>query len=189
MSATVRQMRSRTYAAALCALVVAIVIAGCGSSSSGVTPAAYVSTICKAVGPFEKSVASRESALNPTAIKSPAEGRTALVGFLTGVAADTQKTLSVLKSAGNPNVTRGKAIQSAIVGAFTRLESAMTAGARSAQALPTSSASAFQTGATKLGTTVRTSLAGVGKSLSNLKSPKLEKAATKAPACKSIASG
>jgi hypothetical protein len=179
-------MLPRRTAAALCALAAVIAIAGCGSSSSGVTPTAYVSAICKAVGPFEKDVATRESALNPSSIKSAAQGKTALIGFLQGVAGDTQHTLAQLKSAGTPNVTNGKKIQGAIVSAFTRLESSMKTGATTAQSLPTSSAKAFQTGATQLSTTIRSSLTGVGSSLQSLRSAKLEKAATKSAACKSI---
>lgn len=181
-------MRSRRYAAALCALAVAIVLAGCGGGSSGVTPTAYVTSICKAVGPFETSVTKREQTLDPTAIKNATQGKQALITFLDGVASDTAGTLTALKSAGNPTVPNGKKIQSGIVTAFTHLESAMKTGARSAQSLPTSSPKAFQKAATQLGYSVRSSLAGVGSSLGSLRSPKLEKAAAKAPACKSITS-
>ncbi len=182
-------MRARTYTAALCALVVAIVIAGCGGGSSTVTPTAYVTTLCKAIGPFEKNFASRERTLDPTAKNTPAERRTALISFLNGVSGDMQRTVSTLKSAGNPDVADGKKIQSAIVAAFARLESVMKSGARQAQSLPTDSATAFETAATKLGRAVQTSLAGIGTSLASLRSPKLEKAAAKVPACKTITSG
>jgi hypothetical protein len=181
-------MLARKSAAAIGVLATTVGFAGCGggSSSSGVTAAAYVKSVCNAVGPFEKDVTARSSALNPTSIKSPAEGKTALQGFLTAVAGDTDKALSQLKSAGKPSVTNGKQIEAAIVQAFTQLDSAMKKAATSANSLPTTSATAFQAAATTLGTTVRTSMSGIGSSLSGLKSPELQKAAAKEPACSTL---
>lgn len=150
------------------------------------TPAAYVKAICSAVGPFEKDVQAKSSALDLSSIKSAAEGKTALQGFLKAIAADSTKAVNQLKAAGNPDVTNGKAIQAAIVGAFAKLDSAMHQAASSADNLPTGSAAAFRTAANALGKTVSTSMNGIGGSLNGLKSQALEKAAAADPTCKSI---
>lgn len=171
------------------ALVVmaAVVLAGCGSSSSsGVSPAAYVKSICSAIGPFEKDVQSRSSALNLSSLTSAAQGKSALHNFLNAVVSDTDAAVSKLKAAGTPNVKNGKAISTGIVSAFTQLRTALAGAASQASSLPTGSPAAFKTAAEKLGTDVRSSMSSIGASLGNLKSADLEKAAAKEPACKSL---
>ncbi len=179
-------MLLRRSAATLGVLAATVGFAGCGSSSSGVSAGTYVKAVCNAVGPFEKDVASRSGALNPSTIKSPTQGKTALQGFLTAVASDTDRALGQLQSAGSPNVANGQKIESAIVGAFAQLDHAMKAAAGQANSLPTTSPTAFQTAATTLGTTVRNSMNGIGSSLTGLRSSELEKAAAKEPACSSL---
>jgi len=171
----------------LAAVAVSISLAACGGSgSSGVTPAAYVKSICEAIGPFEKTVQSRSQALNLSKPQSPAEGKKALEGFLTQVASDTDQAVTKLKAAGTPNVANGKEVSQAIVSAFTQLKTALTAAAGKAGSLPTASAAAFKAGAQALGASVQTSIGGIGSSLGNLKSPDLENAAKKEPACQTL---
>jgi hypothetical protein len=173
------------------AILAALVLAGCGSSgSSDVTAAAYVKSICSAVAPFEKDVLTRSSALNLTAVKSPAQGKQALSSFLSAIATDTDGAVSKLQSAGTPKVSNGKQISSAILSAFSQLKTAMHKAASQSKALPTSTTKAFQTGATTLGNNVRTAMTSIGQNLqsSTLKSSELQKAAQKEPACKSIGS-
>ncbi len=165
-----------------------LMLAGCGGggSSSGVSPASYVKGICSSIGPYEKDVAARSSALNLSAITNVADGKKALVGFLNAMVSDTDKALSQLKAAGTPNVNNGKAIASGIVGAFTKLRSALSTAAGQANSLPTASPDAFKTAATSLGTTVRDSISSIGGSLNGLKSQALEQAAAKDPTCTSL---
>src|SRR5437870_4765792 len=99
-------------------LVVTVVLAGCGGSSGssgGVSASSYVKSICGAIGPFEKDVQSRSSALNVSSIKNASQGKTALVGFLNAMVTDTDKAVSQLKAAGTPSVKNGKAIAGAVV--------------------------------------------------------------------------
>jgi hypothetical protein len=173
--------------AAACAIAIAAGLAACGgSSSSGTTPAAYVKSICQAIGPFQKTVQQRSTALNLSNIKSPADGKKALQDFLNQVAADADKAVTQLKAAGTPSVDNGKKVSAAIVGAFTQLKAALQKAATQAGNLPTTSATAFQSAARSLGSTVQSSMSGIGGSLSNLKSPELEAAAKKEPACTSL---
>jgi uncharacterized phage infection (PIP) family protein YhgE len=173
------------------ALAAVFALAACGgSSSSTVTPAAYVHAVCQAVGPFESDVVKKSAALNLSNINSPAQGKTALQGFLTSVSNDTKQALNKLKAAGTPNVKNGKQIANAISGAFAQLDTTMTGAVKQAQALPVNNVTAFKAGAQKLGTTVRTSMSNIGTNLSSgtLKSPQLEQAAAKDGTCKSLSS-
>jgi hypothetical protein len=175
---------------ALVALALTVVLAGCGSSgSSKVSPATYVKSVCSAIGPFEKQVQSRSSALNLSSIKSAAEGKAALHDFLSAVASDTDHAVSQLKAAGVPDVSNGKAISTGIVSAFTQVKTALTAAAGRTSSLPTANPQAFKTAAASLGAGVQASMSKIGTSLGSLKSPTLEAAAAKEPTCKSIGSG
>lgn len=164
-------------------------LGGCGSSSAGsdtVTPAAYVTAICKSVGPFETDIATRSSALNSVSINNPAQGKQALEAFLNAASRDTNRAVSQLKAAGSPNVANGKPLASQIVSVFSRLNQALGLAARQAQNLPTSSTSAFRSAAQRLGGSVRNSMTSIGQGLSGLRSAKLEQAAAKDPACQTI---
>jgi hypothetical protein len=180
-------MLFRKSLAAACAIAIAAGLAACGgSSSSGTSPAAYVKSICQAIGPFEKTVQQRSSQLNLSNIKSAADGKNALQNFLNQVAADTDKAVTKLKAAGTPSVSNGKQVSAAIVGAFTQLKAALQKAASQAGNLPTTSATAFQAAAQTLGSSVQSSMSGISGSLGNLKSPDLESAAKKEPACTSL---
>jgi hypothetical protein len=173
----------------LAASAIVAVLAGCGSSgSSGVAPAAYVKSVCNAVAPFEKDVVSRSSALDQSTLSNATAGKKALQAFLNAVAADTGHALDQLKAAGTPNVKNGKAISNAIVSAFTQLKATMNRAVTQSNSLPTDSPTAFKTAANQLGANVRNSMSSIGASLTSsaLKSPELEKAAAKEPACKSL---
>lgn len=168
----------------MCAAAVAIAIAvgGCGSSS-GVSAASYVSSVCKAVGPFAKEVSSRagalSSALSGSAFKSPAQGKALLTGFLGAIASESDRALAQIKAAGTPNVPNGKEIAGRLVSVFARLDRAIKTADHQAASLPTSSAAAFRAAAAILGSSVQSSVSGIGSGLSNLRSPQLEKAAAK----------
>jgi hypothetical protein len=181
-------MRFRNIFSGLALIGTIVLLAGCGgaSSSSGVTPTAYVKSICSAIGPFEKDVESRSGALNVATIQSATQGKTALIGFLNAIAADSHTALSQLKSAGAPNVSGGRKIASAVVSAFGQLDTALGKAATQAKALPTSTPAAFKSAANSLSTSVKNSVSGIGASLGGLKSPTLQKAASKEPACKGV---
>jgi hypothetical protein len=182
-------MVGRWTAGLFAVLAISVTLAACGGSS-GVAPATYVKSICQAIGPFEKTVQSRSKELqNASGLKSPEQGKQALQGFLSAVVADTDKALTKLKAAGTPAVSNGKKVSTAIVAAFAELKGALQKAATAAGSLPTTSASAFSGAAQQLGSSVQSSLGGIGSSLSNLKSSDLENAAKKEPACQTLSSG
>lgn len=175
--------RKRNIFAVLASL---LVIAGCGSSSSGVSANSYVKSVCEAIKPFVTDIQARSNSLNLTSLSSPAQGKQALEGFMTAAVADSQKAVDQLKAAGVPNVNNGKNISSALVDAFAKVKSALSAAQSQAAALPTGSVAAFRTAGQSLATAIRASFASIGAGLGGLKSAELSKAAKSTPACQSI---
>jgi hypothetical protein len=166
-----------------------VVLAGCGSSSSssGVSPSAYVKSVCTAVGSFRKEIQDKSTSLSATSLANPHQGKAALQAFVSASASGADDAVSKLKDAGSPNIAHGKSISSSIVGAFTQLSSGFKQTESSVNALSTSSAAAFKSGAQSVYTNLRTSLSGLLTGLSGLNSPALQQAAKKEPACQTLA--
>ncbi len=182
-------LRSRKISAVFSVLAASAAFVGCGgSSSSGKSPEAYVKAVCQAIGPFQKDVQAKSSALDVSNLTSPAAGKTALEGFMSAVVADTEQAVNKLKAAGTPNISNGKTISTAIVSAFNQLKTALQQAQSQTSSLPTNSAAAFKAAAQTLGASIRTSVGAIGASLSGLKSPALEKAAKSVPECQSLGS-
>jgi hypothetical protein len=170
-------------------MMVTLAVSACGSSSSsssGVSAASYVKSVCTAVRSWATDIAARSNALNVATIKNAPQGKTAIEGFFDAAVTDTTTVVTQLKSAGTPNVTNGKQISAALVSSFGQIESALTTGRSKAAALPTSSPTAFKSAGQSLASSVRSSLSNIGSSLNGLKSADLQAAAKKEPACSSV---
>ena len=176
---------------ALAIAIGAVALAACGASSpSGVSPASWVRSVCGAVGPFRQDVVSRSSTLDLATFKNAAQSKRALEQFLEAVQADATSALHKLRGAGTPSVANGKAIGAAVVDAFARVQGTMRGAVGQARALPTSSPAALRSAARALGLEVRSSLSSFPSlSSSALRSPQIDQAAGKEPACKSISTG
>lgn len=176
---------------AILTVVVTVVLAGCGGSSgsSGPSASTWVASVCNAVVPFQRDLQTRGGALQSSTAKNVTQVKQALQSFMTALVADANAAVSHLSAAGTPNVTDGKTISTALVNAFTTLRDAFVKAQGQVNALPTSSATAFQSAAQGVLVTIRSSVSGLGPSLSGLKSPALDKAAKATPACSSITSG
>jgi hypothetical protein len=173
------------------AAVLVCALPGCGGSSGSkkVSAATYVKSVCSAIGPFEKDVQSRSSALNVDAGGNISQRKKQFQDFFVAIAGDVGNAVSKLKAVGQPDVSNGKAIAAGIVNAFQQVHSTFSTGASRAAALPTSSDQAFKKAAGQLVVSVQSSVSGIGSSLGKLKSSELESAAAKDPTCKSLASG
>ena len=169
--------------------MVTLAISACGSSSSSsseVSAASYVKSVCTAVRTWATDIGNRSNALNVATIKNAAQGKTAIQGFFDAAVTDTSTVVSQLKTAGTPNVNNGKTISSALVSSFVQIESALSKGKTQADALPTNNPQAFKAAGQTLANSVRSSLANIGSSLNGLKSPELQTAAKKEPACATV---
>jgi hypothetical protein len=166
-------------------LIVLLLCAGCGSSgSSKVTAGSYVKSVCSAISPLESDVVNRSSALNNSSASNATDAKKTLQGFLNAIEQDSENAVSRIRSAGTPDISGGKTVAGAIVRTFSELRDAMKVAVTKSQALPTSSASSFNSAAQALTTSVRGSLNNIDAS--GLSNPELEKAASKEPACKSL---
>lgn len=171
---------------AIALLIVVFLCAGCGGSSgpSKVSAAAYVSTVCSAISPLERDVATRSSALNSTTATNAKQAKRTLQGFLTAVEQDSEHALAQIKSAGTPDISGGEAVSGTVVKAFSQLRDALKLASNKAVSLPTGSAASFKTAAQALGTSVKGSLNNIDAS--GLRNREIENAAAKQPACKSL---
>lgn len=166
-------------------LIVACLVAGCGSSgSSKVQVSSYVSAVCAAIAPLEHDVETRSSALNNTTAPNAAQAKQTLRGFLTAVETDSNHALTKISAAGTPDIANGKQVAQTITKTFTQLRDAMRGASAKATSLPTDSAASFKTAAQGLGSNVRSSLAHIDAS--GLTNPDIEKAAAKLPTCSSL---
>jgi hypothetical protein len=177
-------------ASVVAALAAAVVLAGCGGSgssgSSKVSATAYATALCKAVGPFERDIYSRQSALKIADVRSAAQGKAALSGFLSALAADTARAKRQMTGAGVPDVSGGSKIAATLVAMFARLQSAMDSAATQAAKLPTASSKAFRSAAVGLTKDVQNSVGDLGSGLGSARSGALEKASRKVAACQSL---
>jgi hypothetical protein len=172
---------------ALGALAAAASLAACGGSShDGVSAASYARSLCAAVAPFEDEILRRSKALRLAPNKTVAENRDALHAFLVALGAATARALGRLRAAGTPDVPRGSATAAAFVGSFARIERAFSAAARRAASLPTGNVDAYRTAASALVDSVKASIGQLGQSLGALRSPEIQAAARKLPACHAL---
>lgn len=172
--------------AAIGILAVLALCEGCGSSSSSkVSTATYVKTVCSAISPLEQDIMNRTQALTNSK-QNAVEAKKALEGFLSAVANDADRAVSRIKAAGTPDISNGKSVASDIVKAFTQLRDAMHTASAKAGSLPTASPSAYKTAAQALNTSLSSSLNNIDAT--GLKNPDIEQAAAKEPACKSLSS-
>ncbi len=159
-------------------------LAGCGGSSSSVSPAAYAKSVCGAIGSFQQKLVSSGPLDRSNA--SPVQDKQLLQHFFSSVATAGDQAVSRLKAAGSPNIGNGKAISSAIVTAFTQLKGSFTQAASQASSLPTASVPRFRTAEAQLSSGVKSSTASIDTSLSGLKSKELDKVVTTTPACQKL---
>jgi hypothetical protein len=178
----------RGVASGVCLLAVIALLGGCGgSSSSGVDPDAYMTSVCRAIAPFENDFAKHGNALDVTSpASSPGQRKAALESLLSTVAKDGAGAVAALKAAGTPDITRGPAISRLLVGAFTQISVAFKGLSSKAQSLPTTSDAAFVPAAKTLGTQLNVAMETIDSSLSDVKSKALNTAAAHVAACHSL---
>jgi hypothetical protein len=174
---------------AVAAAVVAFAVAltGCGGSS-GVSPSAYVKSICTALGSWKQQVQSAGRTLQASGIAtaSPANAKTQYVHFVSSLLTATRNAAAALKAAGAPSVKDGGTIASGLSGAFERATQGLQTALSHASAIPTTSASAFESAATGVTGEIRSALQNVA-SVTPRSSPQLRAAAAKEPSCQALA--
>ena len=180
---------ARVIAVVVCT---ALLASGCGdsSSTSKVTPTAYLTSVCGAVRDWVTSVKAGESALveHLPSLSNAVQGRRALEGFVAGVIAATHRAQARITAAGVPNVSDGQHVASTLTNAFDRINGVLAQAQSQTSHLPTSSPSAFSAAATQMGSSVQQALTSIGSGLSSVLSPSLDKVSSQIPACQSLKS-
>lgn len=180
-------MRTNTKLAAVL-MTAAVAVAGCGGSSpSGVSPASYVKSVCSAATSWRNAIQTAGTKLSAGVnTRSLTKAKAEYVAFVNSLVAATGQAESQLKSAGSPAVSNGKQISGSLVRIFDQAKRTLARAASQASALPTSSMRAFETSASKVVTSIRSSLAGMS-SVTPEKNAELHAAAAKDKTCQSLA--
>ncbi|MDQ6745421.1 MAG: hypothetical protein M3Z27_05330 [Actinomycetota bacterium] len=168
-------------------LVASIALGACGGSSN-VAPAAYVKSICQAFGSFKQQVQA-STATAKAAHGSLAVRKQAFQTFLGSFSSAASTAASKMEKAGTPDVSNGKQISSRLVSAFTQYHTALDQDVRVVTSLPTNNTAAFARGFSSLSNTMQTQGSAINSSFGGLKSPALDSAGKKEPACRSLGAG
>jgi len=169
---------------ALVAVALTVVaVTGCGGSS-GVKPAAYVRSMCSALGNWKSDVQRAGLQLQTSGARSAsrAVAKQDYQRFVAALLAATQRAASALQSAGTPSVTNGKQIASSLAGAFSTASRKLTQADAEAGSISTATASTFQLGASSVTTQIKAALVGIA-AVTPSQSAQLRAAAAKEPAC------
>ena len=178
-------------------LLLALVLSGVAAGSTQNAPAKkWVAVFCGSVATWEQAVKSSAGKLESTVSGLKHAGtldlpkaKVKLVGFLAGLVGSTQVMVRKIKAVGAPNVTNGSKIQAGVLTAFGQVATAFEQGRKSAQALPTTSPTAFSKAAKALATTIQANANRAGAAvgtLSRYSTKPLNDAAKNEPACKKL---
>lgn len=164
-----------------------LAVAGCGSSSSKVSAASYVGSVCSATAGWYRTVQAAGAKLQSTVrtSKSLSDVKSAYVGFVDALLHATQRAQQQIKGAGTPSVNGGKQISNEVVNAFDRAQHGLKSAAASVRKAPTTSSAAFEAAAGGIQSTVQRSLQSMS-ALAPQKNPQLHAAALKDPSCQRL---
>lgn len=166
------------------AVLAVLLVAGCGGSSSQVKPAAYVKSMCTAIGNWKNTIQSAGVTLQSS---NPASGpRTAAKAdyqrFVAALVSATSRASNDLRAAGVPAVSGGKQLANRLTNAFERATRGLDRAETQAKSIRTDSASTFQLGASAVSTEIRTALEGIA-AVAPGSSPRLRPAEAKERSC------
>jgi hypothetical protein len=165
------------------------VVAGCGggrgATSPGVSPIAYVRSMCSAVTQLKNdgSTQLKQFSRRVSGIHTVAQDKAATETYVSALARAADRTVSRMKAAGSPNVTGGKSISASFLSGYVVVAQTLSATARRTRSLPTKSLRAFQRATYKLGTDLQSALQGINSGITGLRSTALDAFEPKVPAC------
>ncbi len=174
----------RPAARSLAAVVlVVLAVAGCGGSS-GVTPTAYVHSMCAALGNWKNDIQTAGSKLQTSGAGTASRpvAKQDYQRFVSALLNATQRATGALRSAGEPAVSGGKQIADSLANAFDGASRKLAQANTQAGTISTASASTFQLAASAVTTEIRAALQGIA-SVKPSQSQALRTAAAKDPAC------
>ncbi|MHB8492548.1 MAG: hypothetical protein ACYDA6_10115, partial [Solirubrobacteraceae bacterium] len=100
--------------------IVALLVAGCGSTSSNtgtVSATSYVGQVCTSVATWVQAIQTRAAELErqSAARQAAASTKKELEAFVSNSIADTETAVNALRSAGVPNVSNGPKLSTALI--------------------------------------------------------------------------
>lgn len=180
-----------TRASALrgCAVVAAfasLLLAGCGSSSQ-VKPAAYVKSMCTALGNWKNTIQSAGVALQSSGAANASRpvAKADYQRFVGSLVTATRRAASALHSAGVPAVSGGQQLSTHLTQAFDTATQRLSEAETRAKAISTSTATTFQLGASSVTTEIRSALQTIA-AVAPGRSAQLRQAAAKDPTCRAL---
>ena len=164
---------------------------GSSVAAGSVSPSTWSGNVCAALGSYKSDAAKLEKSFE-AAIKNPkslTEVRTKFTKFLNDNVTRADKLVAQLKKAGTPKAPSGAQFASAISAGFVQLRDGFKALVPSAQSVPTSSVSAFESAFNMLQTqlnTLETQNQSTFQQADQFSSAPLNTAFQKQKACKAL---
>ena len=147
--------------AALCLSVAPIEALAAGTS---VDPATYVHSVCTSLSTYKSKLNTLQGSSGLANATTLTDARDRLASLLGQVVTATSTVVTDLQNAGAPNIKNGNKIAALIVREVAALRDAFAKAEHAAQALSTTSATAFKKGADAIGNHVTV----VGKKVQNV---------------------
>lgn len=161
-----------------------------GGSTSTVSADTYVAGLCSSMDTYVTDVQSITNdftaSLDPSA--ALADQKDAVLTYLDQVITATETMISEVQAVGVPDVSNGQEVVSAVQDSFAQAKSVIEDAKTTVQGLSLDDPVAFGNALIDLGTSLQTSLSGVGDSLGALDTAELSQAAANAPECSQFAS-
>jgi hypothetical protein len=167
-------------------LLAALLLAGCGGSSQ-VKPAAYVKSMCTALGNWRNTIQSAGVALQ----SSGAAGASRPVAkadyerFVSALVIATRRAAGALQSAGTPSVSGGQTLATRLTHAFDTATQRLTRAESQAKSISTDSTTSFQLGASSVTAEIKSALEAIA-AVSPGSSAQLRQAAAKDATCQAL---
>ncbi|MBV8429656.1 MAG: hypothetical protein JO244_00720 [Solirubrobacterales bacterium] len=175
--------RARSFA--LTVVLAALLTSACGSSSSQqVKPAAYVKSMCTALGNWKDTIQSAGAALQSSGAANASRpvAKADYQKFVSSLVTATGQAADDLRAAGTPAVSGGQQLASHLAQAFDTATQRLVKAENQAKAISTDSASSFQLGASSVTTQIKSALQAIA-AVAPGRSAQLRQAAAKQPAC------
>jgi hypothetical protein len=184
-------MHRRSVALSTVALVAALLfVTAAPAGASGTDPSTWAKNFCTAVGNWQTKLQQESSKIENASPTSIAEGKKAIVTFLSNAVTLTKQAISSAKKAGVPDAPNGKKISTTLVGALQKAQSLFSKAKSQAQSLPTNDPTKFAAAGKKIGTSLEksgTALSDGLKKVSGLDAgQKLGTAIAAEPSCATI---
>lgn len=167
----------------LAAVLAAVLISGCGSSNQ-VKPAAYVKSMCTALGNWKNTIQSAGVALQSSGAASASRpvAKADYQRFVRSLVTATRRATGQLKAAGVPDVSGGRQLAIRLTTAFDQATRRLAKAQLQARAIKTDSASSFQLGASSVTAQIKSALQSIA-AVAPGRSRQLRQAAAKEPSC------